>query len=139
MDAHNPPAPERRRGSPRRIAIVESDDLIRELLVRWLQEAGYSPVPVDPADLLPAAPFVLVIANVAEPRSAASLLRRLHAAFAAPILLISARFRRGLSHAPSFASEIGAAAVLPKPFRRAELLAVVKATALAHPPPRPKR
>jgi hypothetical protein len=103
-------------------------------MVRWLVEAGYSPVPLDLANLPSMTRFVLVIANVAEPRAAAGLLRRLQAAFPAPILLISARFRRGLPRcAPPGAGRGAAAGVLPKPFTRDELLAAVKATALAHP------
>jgi DNA-binding response OmpR family regulator len=124
-------------------------------MVRWLQEARYLPVTLDPAalaalaalgepadapalvDTTSAGPLVLVIAEVAQPRAAASLLRRLQTSFSGPSLLTSARFRRGLPRAAGVATELGVAAVLPKPFSRDELLAAVKATALAHLPSPP--
>ena len=47
MQRKSPPPPE----GPQVIAIVETDDLIRELMLRWLQEARYLPVPIDPSTL----------------------------------------------------------------------------------------
>src|SRR5262245_37940535 len=102
------------------IAIEEDDDLIRELLERWLGEAGYSVHPA--AGELP----FLVIANVASPRGAQSRIAALRAIYAAPILVLSARFRRGLAASAEAARRLGVKKVLPKPFTRKELLAAVE-------------
>ena len=107
------------------ILVVESDDLIRQLLERWLGEAGYAVVAAasgPPA--LEQAPR-LVIANVSSPGNAAELIRSLQARHAAPILVVSARFRRGLGSSVEAAHRLGVCKVLPKPFTREELLAAV--------------
>src|SRR5215831_10354702 len=49
------------------ILIVESDDLIRELLESWLGEAGYRVVTNSSASASPAEQPSLVIANVSTP------------------------------------------------------------------------
>ena len=101
------------------IAIHEDDDLIRELLERWLGEAGYSLRPV--AGESPR----LVIANIPSPRAAPSRIERLQAEYAAPILVLSGRFRRGLAGSAEAAHRLGVKKVLPKPFTRKELLSAV--------------
>lgn len=108
------------------IVIVETDDLIRELLERWLGEAGYTVV-VGRADgcAREDAPR-LVIANISSPRGAGTLIRSLQVAYPAPILVISARFRRGLGVSTNAARQLGVRKVLPKPFTRQELLAAVR-------------
>jgi DNA-binding response OmpR family regulator len=68
---------------------------------------------------------VLVIADVAEPHSAEGFVRSLRE-YAAPILLVSARFRRGLAGSAEAARSMGVKHVLPKPFTREELLAAVR-------------
>lgn len=108
------------------ILIVETDDLIRDLLERWLSEAGYALTVASPG--MPArddAPS-LVIANVSSPRGAKALVTSLQAKYPAPILAISARFRRGLGASKEAARRFGVRKVLPKPFTRGELLAAVR-------------
>jgi DNA-binding response OmpR family regulator len=68
----------------------------------------------------------LIVANVADPRSAAPLLQSLREAYSSPILVISARFRRGLGRSMDAARRLGVHRILPKPFTRGELLAAVR-------------
>ena len=101
------------------IAIQEDDDLIRDLLERWLWEAGYS--------LRAAAGEAprLVIADIPSPRGAQSCIEALRRVYAAPILVLSGRFRRGLAGSAEAARRLGVKKVLPKPFTRKELLLAV--------------
>jgi len=66
----------------------------------------------------------LVIADVANPRRAATLIASLRT-YQAPILIVSARFRRGLGASAVAARQLGVEGVLPKPFTRSELLVAV--------------
>lgn len=101
------------------IAIHEEDDLIRELLERWLGEAGFAVhAAVDEAPRL-------VIVNVASPRGAQERIEALQAMYAAPVLVLSGRFRRGLGDSDEAARRLGVSRVLPKPFTRKELLSAV--------------
>lgn len=104
------------------VLIEEKDVLIRELLERWLGEAGYS-VSAS-GDERPR----LVIVNVPNPHRAQPLIRSLRALYAAPILILSGRFRRGLAGSAETARRLGVEKVLPKPFGRQELLAAVAAS-----------
>ena len=104
------------------IVIHEADDLIRALLERWLVEAGYA-VRAAAGE----APC-LVIADVPSPNGAQPLIQSLKAAYAAPILVLSARFRRGLAGSEEAAHRLEVKKVLPKPFTREELLSAVKAS-----------
>jgi len=106
------------------ILLVEADDLVRDLLVRWLGEAGYVIVNGDVVD--PTATPALVIVNVASPRKAPALIRALQMAHPAPMLLISARFRQGLAGSTAAARRFGVQRVLSKPFTREELLTEVR-------------
>jgi DNA-binding response OmpR family regulator len=72
-----------------------------------------------------AAPL-LVIANISSPRECLPLIEALKAAYAAPILVLSARFRRGLGSSRDAAHLLGVRMVLPKPFSRKELLCAVR-------------
>ena len=103
------------------VLIQEEDFLIRELLERWLAEAGY--IVSASGDNQPR----LVIVNVPNPRHAQPLIRSLRAVYAAPILVLSGRFRRGLAGSAEAARRLGVEKVLPKPFTREDLLAAVAA------------
>ena len=111
------------------ILIVETDDLIRQLLERWLGEAGYV-VQIGASQTgdarAPAATPDLIVVNVPDPRGAQGLIRSVQRDHRAPILLVSARFRRGLGGSVDAARRIGVRKVLPKPFTREELLAAVE-------------
>jgi DNA-binding response OmpR family regulator len=112
-----------------RILLVESNDLILDLLERWLGEAGYTVV-VGTSQSLPqaigeGAEPGLVIIDVPTPRSAEKIIKSVREAHASPILLLSARFRRGAGSSISVARQLGVSNVLPKPFTRGELLSAV--------------
>jgi DNA-binding response OmpR family regulator len=113
-----------------RIALVESDDLIRALLETWLGEAGHRVRRVTLDDLKRGNGFDLLIANVPSPRGAVPLIRTLRAMHRVPIVLISARVSRGQGASVQLAAQFGVAAMLAKPFSRDELLNAV-ALALA--------
>jgi DNA-binding response OmpR family regulator len=101
------------------VVIHEEDDLIRGLLERWLGEAGYALR--REAHEAPC----LVVANVPSPRGAQALIESLRSVYAAPILVLSGRFRRGLAGSAEAARRLGVKKVLPKPFTRKELLSAV--------------
>jgi DNA-binding response OmpR family regulator len=104
------------------VVILEEDRLIRALLERWLGEAGYR---LAPAAGVASEKPELVIADVPDPMSAEALIGSLRE-YAAPILVISARFRRGLAGSEEAAHRLGVRKVLPKPFTREELLSAVR-------------
>lgn len=112
------------------ILVVESDDLVRGLLVQWLGDAGYT-VSVLPARDRLTAPIradvpQLIILDAPRPRSAESEIQSLKEAYPSPILMLSARFRRGLGDTTDTAYRLGVRKVLPKPFTREELLRAVR-------------
>ena len=106
-----------------RIVVLEEDPLIRPLLERWLGEAGYEVDATPTTGEIPA----LVVANVPDPQSAEALVESLRQ-YAAPILLLSARFHSGLGGSVVAARRLGVKRVLPKPFSRKQLLAAVRAS-----------
>jgi CheY-like chemotaxis protein len=106
--------------SKRPIVVLEEDPLIRPLVERWLGEAGYQVAPPEGATH-----SALVIADVPDPSSAEALIRSLQE-YAAPILILSARFRRGLAGSAEAARRLGVEKVLPKPFTRNEFLSAVQ-------------
>ena len=110
------------------IVIVEPDELIRELLERWLVEGGYQAVAVAKNCAIPMVMPRLVITDISEPGSAGNTIEALQAAYAAPILALSARFRRGLGGSSEPAQRLRVAKVLPKPFTRQQLLRAVRET-----------
>jgi DNA-binding response OmpR family regulator len=110
------------------ILVVEGDDLIRQLLERWLREGGYAVALEDLETLRPHGaepPPLLVIVDLANPRNAPAVVRSVQSVHPAPILVVSARFRRGLGSSRDAARRLGVCKVLPKPFSREELLAAV--------------
>ena len=109
-----------------RIALLESDDLMRALAQRWLTEAGHGVVLVQSCCSAPPAQVDLVIANVPSPRAAAGVVCRLQATYAAPVLLLSARLRHCQGRSPTLPCQLGVRGVLPKPFTQQELLQAVE-------------
>ena len=108
------------------VVVFETDELIRELLARWLGEAGYVVVAGNHQDREREYEPRLIIANISSPRHAEALVRSLQATYSAPILVLSARFRVGLGASTEAACRLGVAQVLPKPFSRNELLGAVR-------------
>ena len=107
------------------IVIAEPDDLIRELLGRWLGEAGYGVILSAKDHGGNMVKPLLVIADISDPSCAETTIGPLEAAYSAPILALSARFRRGLGGSSEAAHRLHVGKVLPKPFTREELLAAV--------------
>jgi len=111
-----------------RILVVEPDDQILGLLERWLSEAGYAVVveasPRQRRIVDGEAPH-LVIIDVREPLDSHEIIESVRQMHASPILLLSARFRRGMASSSSVARQLGVRRVLPKPFTRDELLSAV--------------
>jgi len=110
------------------IVIAEPDELIRELLERWLVEAGYHVVLADEDHAHGVVTPRLVIRDISDPRSAGNTIEVLQATYAAPILALSARFRRGLGGSSEPAERLHVEKVLPKPFTRQQLLRAVRDT-----------
>ena len=107
------------------VVVVERDPLIRELVVRWLGEAGYLAIdPEKPARTSRVSPQ-LVIADIPDPNSASATIESLRGAYSVPILALSTRFRRGLGGSTQAAQRLEVCGVLPKPFTRSELLSAV--------------
>jgi DNA-binding response OmpR family regulator len=103
--------------------IVEPDELIRELLERWLAEAGYQTLSTAQDHVLPMVKPRLVITDISNPASAGNTIEALRAAYTAPILALSARFRRGLGGSIEAARRLHVEKVLPKPFTRQTVVA----------------
>jgi DNA-binding response OmpR family regulator len=94
-----------------RILVVEPDDQILGLLERWLGEAGYTVVVEVSLEQLRAiggggVPH-LVIIDVPEPLGAEGIIESVRRVHASPILLLSARFRRGMASSSSVARQLG--------------------------------
>lgn len=104
--------------------VIEPDELIRRLLCEWLAEAGYVVEAHSSSGQRSAVAHDLVILNV--PRvSGFQVAESLGERNSAPVLAISARFRRGLGSSAATARRLGVHRVLPKPFTREELLEAV--------------
>ena len=102
------------------VVVFEEDPLIRPLVERWLTEAGYQIATPEQATSA-----MLVIADTPDPSAAEARIRSLQE-YAAPILILSARFRRGLAGSAEAARRLGVEKVLPKPFTRSEFLSAVR-------------
>jgi DNA-binding response OmpR family regulator len=92
------------------------------LLERWLGEAGYQ---VTTRSQSGERNLALVIADVGDPTTADAFVGSLRE-YGVPILVLSARFRRGLAGSAAAAQRLGVKTVLPKPFTRRELLLAVR-------------
>jgi DNA-binding response OmpR family regulator len=115
---------------PLRIALIESDELMRALAQRWLTEAGHEVLSVEAGAGAAAPGFDLVVVNIPSPRQAGELLCRLQARFGAPLLLVSARLRHQQCGSATLPCQLGVRGVLCKPFTQRELLeAVARAVA----------
>jgi DNA-binding response OmpR family regulator len=112
-----------------RILVVEQNDLILRLLECWLGEEGYTVVAGASQSAAQAVSEggepELVIIDVPTPRSAETTIKSVRGALASPILLLSARFRRGTGSSISVARQLGVRNILAKPFTRDELLSAV--------------
>jgi CheY-like chemotaxis protein len=115
-----------------RVLVIESDRLIKPLLVEWLHMAGYETLCVSDAASaarVAAAGCHLVLADVPAPfHSAREALARL--ARTVPDTPIIAMSGSVLSSGPrasnAIARELGAAAVLVKPFTQEALLSAIQ-------------
>lgn len=110
------------------VVVFEPDELLRGLLERWLTQAGYQVI-LSKSIIENKALTQLVIADISDPASSGSTIEALQTAYAAPILVLSARFRRGLAGSSEPAQRLRVGKVLPKPFTREELLRAVRDTA----------
>jgi DNA-binding response OmpR family regulator len=111
------------------IVLIEPDDLMRDVFLRWLRDAGYAVTSCPLHTIVDARPSArppcLVITDVPNRQAATAIVERVSHAFSSPILVVSARFRRGLRSSSDVARRLGVSAVLPKPFTREELLDAV--------------
>ncbi|MDM0015931.1 hypothetical protein QTH87_26055 [Variovorax sp. J22P168] len=110
-----------------RIAVIDSDPLMRDLAERWLSEAGHELVvlPTPPSEAVRR--LDLIMLDVANPGRAAGRVEALRAFYDVPILVMSAHLRNSSKPSSALASRLQAAAVLPKPYTRNELLTAVAA------------
>jgi CheY-like chemotaxis protein len=123
--------PEAEPGSARpRVLVLESDRLIRALIVEWLGMAGNDALCV--ADLAHikalAQPCDLVLADVPAPHRAArrTVMQLAQALPRTPIIAMSADIAAcGLAAQEALARELGASAVLVKPFNQHALLSAI--------------
>ncbi|MEJ1963109.1 MAG: response regulator [Gammaproteobacteria bacterium] len=115
----------------RRVLLLESDRLIKALIVEWLHMAGNETVCApDPGAVgRVAGPFDLVLADVPAPhRAARNTVTRLRQAFpAAPVVAMSADIMACNQAArEALARQLGANAVLVKPFTQDALLSAIE-------------
>jgi CheY-like chemotaxis protein len=100
---------------------------MRELLVEWLNAAGYAVRTATAGDVEASDDADLVIVDVYMPRHQGA--RRLSALKAAhprtPLIAISGQFRPGLAGSCATAEALGVQQVIAKPFSRRDLLAAV--------------
>lgn len=109
-----------------RIAVIEANELVRELLLCWLRDEGHEVSDFEEASLLSEGDdFDVVFADVSSPRNSAEPVRLLRSVHEGSIVLVSARLRGSIGRSCELARQLGVAALLPKPFTRQELIAVV--------------
>jgi DNA-binding response OmpR family regulator len=111
------------------IFVIEPNDLILGLLERWLGEAGYTVIVGTSQSLVEAAEKGekpdLVVIDVPVPHNAERTIKFVREAHVGPILLLSARFTRGMRSSTSMARQLGVRNLLPIPFTRSELLSAL--------------
>jgi two-component system response regulator FlrC len=117
-------------GTPPRVLVLESDRMIKHLLIEWLCLAGYEPVAAGSAAEAArvAAACDLMLADVPAPFAAArAALSQLAAAVPdTPIVAMSADAPPSApGSCKAIARELGVAAVLMKPFTREALLEAI--------------
>lgn len=122
-----PPPPDRVDPQRPRICLCETDALFRALLEEWLQRAGYELAGCEAG--APANAVVLVVADVPAPRrdGAASIAALRQRFPGAKVLAISGHFMPGMHGVGTAALELGADAVLAKPFAAKAFLDAVQA------------
>ena len=119
------PVPGAHRQRPR-VALCEADSLLCALLEEWLSRAGFEPLRCAGAE--PPPDVLLVVADVPAPRQdgvaciAALRSRYPHAG----VLAISAQFAPGMQGSCAAAVELGADAVLAKPFTATAFIGAVR-------------
>ena len=111
----------------RRVLVLESDRLVKALILEWLHLAGCETFCVQDAAGAGAirGAFDVVLADVPAPLKAArdAVERLMRALPGTPVVAMSADMpAHGRSAADALARELGAAAVLVKPFNRESLL-----------------
>lgn len=108
----------------RRVALREPDPVLRMLLSEWLRGAGFEPLPCDAG-----ADVAIVIADVSTPRvGGVAYIAALRERFrGAKVLAISGYFMTAGSSAA--ARELGADALLAKPFSRRAFVEALQALA----------
>jgi DNA-binding response OmpR family regulator len=111
-----PPPPDDAHRLRPRVALCEPDALLRALLGEWLERADFKPVHC--ATGASATDVVLVVADVLAPRlDGAACIALLRQRFPyAKVLAISGQFMPGMHGITTAAIELGADAVLAKPF-----------------------
>ena len=117
---------------PLRVLVLEPDRMIKQLLIEWLQLAGYEPVTARTAAEAARGAAVgcdLLLADVPAPLAAAraTLATLIAAVPDTPIVAMSADVTSfGPAAADAIARELGTAAVLVKPFTRDALLQAIR-------------
>lgn len=112
------------------IWVIDDDEALRELLLRYLGEQGFAVrgiadgLALDQALLEGARPDVFLLDLMLPGEDGLSIARRLRAGGAAPIIMLSAR---GEDLDRIIGLEVGADDYLPKPFNPRELLARIRA------------
>jgi DNA-binding response OmpR family regulator len=122
------PAPRHEPGRPRqRVALCEPDALLRELLAEWLHRGGFEPVHCPGS--APADNVILVVADLPAPREdGVACIAALRQSFpGARVLAISGKFSPGMHGTTSASVELGAGAVLAKPFGAEVFIEAVRA------------
>jgi CheY-like chemotaxis protein len=132
LKADSPSSPERDGRSRRRVLILESDRLLKLLIVEWLHMAGYETVcagDLASAVRLAGAGCDLMLADVPAPMKSAreSLARLARASPDTPMIAMSAdAVAMSPSAARTIAQELGAMVVLVKPFTQEALLEAIQ-------------